>query len=105
MELLHGWGIKMAELHDIILRPLETEKSARAQYVENTYVFQVGTKANKIQIKRAVESLFKVDVVDVRTVVVRGHAKRFGRHSGRLSNWKKAYVKLADGQSLDVYEA
>jgi large subunit ribosomal protein L23 len=93
----------MAELHDILLRPIVTEKSSRLQATENTYVFEVGETANKHEIKDAVEKVFGVHVTDVRTIRVRGKSKRFGRFSGKRSNWKKAFVKLADGDSLNFY--
>ena len=95
----------MAELHDILLGPLVTEKTSRLMALENTYAFKVGENANKIEIKRAVESMFGVSVEDVRTARVRGKYKRFGRHYGKQSNWKKAYVRLADGDAINFYEA
>ena len=95
----------MAEIHEIILRPLVTERSAQAEANENTYVFQVGENANKHEIKAAVESFFSVKVDDVRTVCVRGKYRRFGRFYGKRSNWKKAYVKLASGHSINFFEA
>ncbi|MBM4390970.1 MAG: 50S ribosomal protein L23 [Deltaproteobacteria bacterium] len=95
----------MAEIHDIILRPLVTERSANAEAQQNTYVFEVGESANKLEIKNAVEQFFAVKVEDVRTVRVRGKFKRFGRHYGKRSNWKKAYVKLASGHSINLFEA
>lgn len=61
--------------------------------------------ANKVEIKQAVESLFGVKVEDVRTLRLRGKFKRFGRFIGKRSNWKKAYVRLADGQSLNFYQS
>ncbi|MBN1335553.1 MAG: 50S ribosomal protein L23 [Deltaproteobacteria bacterium] len=91
----------MVELRDVVLRPLITEKSARARANENTYVFEVGLDANKHQIKDAIERLFGVRVTGVRTVRVRGKVKRFGRWYGKRSNWKKAYVQLAEGNSID----
>jgi len=95
----------MAEIHEIILRPLVTERSARTEATENTYVFQVGEGANKHEIKSAIEAFFSVKVEDVRTVRVRGKYRRFGRHYGKRSNWKKAYVKLASGHSINLVEA
>ncbi len=91
----------MAELRDIVVRPILTEKTSQAQEFESTYAFEVGLAASKLQIKRAIESLFDVEVERVRTVRVRGKVKRFGRHFGKRSNWKKAYVKLAEGDSID----
>lgn len=95
----------MAELHDILIRPLVTEKSTHLSEEQNTYVFEVGRSANKHQIKAAVESLFGVSVSDVRTLNVRGKMKRFGRFTGKRSNWKKAYVTLTDGDFLNFFES
>ena len=95
----------MAEIHDIIVRPLVTEKANNAQTNESTWVFEVGENANKLQIKEAIERYFNVKVDDVRTVRVRGKFKRFGRFYGKRSNWKKAYVTLAQGHSLNFLEA
>jgi len=91
------------ELHDVLRRPMVTEKSARLMETQNTYLFEVSDAANKIEVKRAVESLYGVKVVDVRTLRVRGKSKRFGRFEGKRSNWKKAYIKLAEGQSLPLF--
>lgn len=95
----------MAELHDILLRPLINEKSSRLQATENVYAFAVGETANKHEIKVAVETAFGVKVADVRTVRVRGKTKRFGRFEGKRSNWKKAYVRLAEGDALNFFES
>lgn len=93
------------ELKDILVRPLVTEKTSSQLGLDETYAFEVGLAANKIQIKRAIEAFYGVNVVDVRTLIVRGKIKRFGRRFAKRSNWKKAYVTLATGQSLDLYEA
>ena len=95
----------MAELHDILLRPLINEKSSRLQASDNVYAFEVGETANKHEIKAAVESFFGVKVADVRTARVRGKTKRFGRFQGKRSNWKKAYVRLVEGASLNFFES
>lgn len=95
----------MAELHDILIRPLITEKSTILTDDQNTYVFQVGLQANKVQIKQAIEQVFGVQVEDVRTVTVRGKTKRFGRYYGKRPNWKKAYVRLAEGDALNFFDA
>ena len=94
----------MAQIHDILVRPIITEKSTLAQE-GGTYVFEVGMFANKLQVKDAIERFFNVSVKDVHTVNVRGKVKRFGRFYGRRSNWKKAYVTLATGHSLNFLEA
>lgn len=93
----------MAQTHDILLRPIVTEKTAIAQEGD-TYVFQVGLGANKLQIKHAVESFFGVQVKAVRTMVMPGKNKRFGSHYGRRADWKKAYVTLASGNSINLFE-
>lgn len=95
----------MAELHDILVRPIITEKSTYQMADQNTYVFEVGLVANKIEIKRAIEQVFGVTVEDIRTVTVRGKNKRFGRFYGKRPNWKKAYVRLAEGDALNFYES
>lgn len=94
----------MNELRYILRRPIITEKSTIATEASNTYVFEVGRDANKLQIKEAVEKYFGVKVLNVRTLIVRGKTKRFGRFFGKRSNWKKAYVKLAEGDTLNFYE-
>lgn len=93
----------VAEIHDILVRPLLTEKGELLRARHNTYVFRVGSQANKIEIKQAVERLFGVNVRAVRTLNVLGKTKRRGRHAGTLANWKKAYVTLADGHELSLF--
>ncbi len=95
----------MAQLHDILIRPLVTEKTAKLSASENVYTFEVGLSSNKIEIQRAIQEVFGVRVESVRTLVVRGKARRFGRFSGKRSNWKKAYVRLAAGDSLNFLES
>ncbi len=91
-------------LSDILIRPIVTEKSAAQLLGDNDYAFEVGLDANKIQIKKAIESYFGVKVDNVRTLVVRGKVKRHGRHYGKRRNWKKAYVTLSEGHSLNIYD-
>lgn len=93
----------MRRVDHIIVRPLLTEKSATAADESNTYAFEVGNEATKIEIKEAIERLFDVRVKDVRTMVVRGKLKRFGRHYGKRPNWKKAYVTLSGDDAINVY--
>lgn len=95
--------MKLTNYH-IIKRPLLTEKLDQAREDNNAYAFQVDRRANKIDVKRAVESLFSVEVVQVRTQVVRGKPKRVGYHIGRRPSWKKAIVTLKEGQSIDFVE-
>ena len=91
----------MAEIQNVLIKPIVTEKSTIYASENKTYVFQVGLTSNKSQIKQAVEEFFSVSVDSVRTLVVRGKIKRFGRFNGKRSNWKKAYVKLSDGHSIE----
>lgn len=92
------------ELKDTLIRPIVTEKSTTALGNDRTYAFQVGLGANKRDVKRAIEQFYSVEVAAVRTLVVRGKVKRFGRHHGKRSNWKKAYVTLADGHSINLHQ-
>lgn len=93
------------ELKDILVRPLVTEKTTTGLGTDRTYAFEVGLLASKVQIARAVETFYGVEVAQVRTLVMRGKTKRFGRHHGKRSNWKKAYVTLSEGHQLPLYEA
>ncbi len=88
----------------ILVRPIVTEKTTSQLNGLNDVVFEVNLGANKIQIKEAVEQFYGVKVDGVRTLVVRGKIKRSGRFSGKRSNWKKAYVRLAEGESINVHE-
>ena len=93
----------MAGLRDILIRPILTEKSSGDDIMGNrTYVFEVGLNSNKPQIKAAVEQYFDVQVDKVRTLIVRGKIKRFGRMFGKRSNWKKAYVQLSEGHEIEL---
>ena len=90
---------------DIIRRPiLLTEKATRLLEDENQMVFEVSPRANKIQIKSAIEALFQVGVTKVRTSNVRGKIKRMGRGHGKLHNWKKAVVTLKEGDTIQFYD-
>jgi large subunit ribosomal protein L23 len=107
----------MRDPQSIIKRPLLTEKSARLretgggasaaaegeEYAQQV-VFEVARDSNKIEIKNAVQSLFKVSVIDVRTLVVRGKVKRVGRFSGQRPAWKKAFVTLKAGDNIEFFE-
>jgi large subunit ribosomal protein L23 len=84
--------------NQIIRRPLVTEKSTTMREAGNIIAFEVDAKANKIQVKTAVEELFKVKVQDVRLFNVRGKIKRMGRYEGRRRDWRKAYVRLSKGE-------
>lgn len=88
-------------LINLLVAPHVSEKSARATAQGNHYVFRVRTNARKPDIKAAVEQMFGVKVESVQVVNQQGKRKRFGRFEGRRSDWKKAYVKLAAGQTID----
>ncbi len=104
----------MKDCHTIIRRPIVTEKSHRL--MENAsgrrrkgrapvrlYTFEAHPKANKIDIRKAVEELFKVKVVSVRTLPVRRKRRRVGTHQGHTRQWKKTVVRLAPGQTIEIY--
>ena len=91
-----------AKLYNVIRAPRVSEKTARLQEVSNQYVFEVATDATKADIKVAIEKLFDVTVEAVNVVNVKGKEKAFKNRTGRRANWRKAYVKLAEGQSIDV---
>ena len=93
------------QVEEIIKRPLYlTEKGAKLREEQNKYTFEVDLDANKIQIKDAVEMLFKVTVDDVHTLIMRGHMRRMGRGFAKTRNWKKAVVTLRDGDTIDFFE-
>jgi large subunit ribosomal protein L23 len=87
-------------IHEVIRRPLVTEKGVAKKDTERTLCFEVAPNANKVQVKQAVEKLFKVKVAEVRTANMEGKLRRRGRFSGYRSDWKKAYVKLKDGEKV-----
>jgi large subunit ribosomal protein L23 len=87
-------------LTDIIRRPLITEKTTILREDGRTIVFEVASDANKVEIRRAIEQLLGSKVASVRTSVAHGKVKRQGRYSGRRPDWKKAYVRLRDGEKM-----
>ena len=91
------------EARDIVIKPVVTEKSIGLME-NNKYVFKVALSANKIEIKKAIEEIFKVKVVDVNTVRINGKMKRMGRYEGKTSDYKKAIVQLAEGDSIEIFE-
>jgi large subunit ribosomal protein L23 len=90
--------------HDVIRRPLVTEKSNIGREEQNLVTFAVDPRANKHDIRRAVEQLFDVKVLAVRTLRMQGKTRRVGRFLGRKPAWKKAIVKLAEGQAIEFFE-
>lgn len=95
----------MSRSHQIIRRPIVTEKSTNLRESGNVIAFEVDVKANKIEVKKAIEDLFKVKVQEVRIFNVRGKIKRMGRYEGKRRDWRKAYVRLKEGQKApDFFE-
>ncbi|NLM38496.1 MAG: 50S ribosomal protein L23 [Firmicutes bacterium] len=92
------------DARDIIIKPIITEKSTSLMASENKYTFQVDLRANKTEIKQAVEELFKVKVRNVNTMRMTGKTRRMGRFEGKTSNWKKAVVTLEPGHTIEVFE-
>ncbi|MHB8389652.1 MAG: 50S ribosomal protein L23 [Acidobacteriaceae bacterium] len=93
----------MADVYQVIRRPVITEKGLGAKETEGTLVFEVAQGATKTEVKQAVETLFKVKVEAVRTANFAGKERKRGRFSGYRSDWKKAYVRLKAGQKMPEY--
>ena len=93
----------MKTLYDVIKRPVITEKGLNLKEQNRTLCFEVESDASKQEIRQAVESIFKIKVGAVRTVVVRGKFRRRGKYGGYQPSWKKAYVILADGEEMIEY--
>jgi len=89
------------QIYDIIKRPVVTEKSVHLQNAHNTYTFEVDRRANKIEIRKAVETLFKVKVSAVRTLIMPSKAVRRGKSIGETAPWKKALVTVAADQKIE----
>lgn len=87
---------------EVLLKPVLSEKSVVIKDNENRYTFKVNPKANKVDIKKAVESMFKVKVEAVRTMNYEGKMHRVGRYEGRRGEWKKAIVTVKEGQKIDL---
>lgn len=88
--------------HDVIIRPIITEESM-LKMDENKYTFEVAVKANKTEVKQAIEELFNVDVKNVNIMNVRGKLKRMGRFAGYTRKRRKAIVTIAEGQSIGIF--
>jgi large subunit ribosomal protein L23 len=89
---------------EILKRPLDTEKLDRMRDRENKFAFEIDMKANKTEVKQAIEQLFKVKVLDVKTSIVRGKFRRLGRTQGQRPNCKKAIVTLKEGDAIQLFE-
>jgi len=94
----------MKDPYQVVLKPLLTEKGTRLKEEGNQYLFRVAKTANKVEIQQAIVGLFKVTVLNVRTIQVRGKVKRLGRFQGRRPDWKKAIATLKQGDSIELYE-
>ena len=94
----------MKDPYSIIRSPLLTEKCHDLKERHNKVAFQVATAANKVQVKEAVEKIFKVKVQSVNVMNVSGKTRRMGKHSGRRPNWKKAIVTLKPGEKIEIIE-
>jgi large subunit ribosomal protein L23 len=92
------------DFYDIIRLPRITEKGTRLKEKNNVLTFEVKADANKVQVRKAIEGIFKVKVSDVTTVNIPGKRKRMGAREGRRSDWKKAYVTLKPGEKIDLFE-
>ncbi|MEG0798096.1 MAG: 50S ribosomal protein L23 [Acidaminococcaceae bacterium] len=92
-----------ANPRDILVSPIITEKTS-AMMQDNKYTFKVALGANKVEIRQAVEAIFKVKVVSVNTLRVFGKTKRMGKTMGKRSDYKKAIVKLAEGNTIQIFE-
>ena len=90
--------------YDVILRPIITEKSSAAKETNNQYVFEVARDANKIEIRKAVEQLFKVKVLSVRVMNMEGKTRRLGKFSGKRSDWRKAVVRVSGKDKIKFFE-
>jgi large subunit ribosomal protein L23 len=90
--------------YDVIVRPIVTEKSSLLKDEGNQYVFEVARTANKIEIARAVERLFKVKVMSVRVMNIEGKKRRLGKHSGKRPDWRKAIVKVGPKDKISFFE-
>jgi large subunit ribosomal protein L23 len=94
----------MTMLYDIIRRPLVTEKTNTQKEAANQVTFEVDRRANRIEIRRAIERIFSVKVENVRTMQVKGKIKRRGRSLGKRRDWKKAIVTLKPGERIEFFE-
>lgn len=92
------------DLYDIVRAPRITEKGTRLKEQSNVLTFEVKADANKVQVRKAIEGIFKVKVADVTTVSCPGKKKRMGQREGRRSDWKKAYVTLKPGEKIEIFE-
>ncbi len=98
-------SLEKNKLANVLLAPIVSEKSTLAAEDSNQFVFKVQKVATKLEVKKAVELMFDVEVDSVQVLNVKGKVKRFGQTLGKRSDWKKAYVKLKEGQDIDFASA
>ena len=94
----------MRNEREIVIAPVVTEKTSSLNAINNSYTFRVSVNANKIEIQKAIEKIFNVNVLKVNTIKQRGKVKRMGRFSGKRADWKKAIVKLKAGDSIPDFD-
>jgi|YelNatPaOPRAMG01_1025707.scaffolds.fasta_scaffold03745_27 large subunit ribosomal protein L23 len=94
----------LIKAYNIIKRPILTEKTLLQKNLYNKLTFEVDPRANKIEIRKAVELIFKVDVIDVQTIKMKGKSKRVGRYWTKRPDWKKAVVTIKPGQKVELFE-
>jgi large subunit ribosomal protein L23 len=92
------------DIYQVIKEPHIAEKGSRQKELHNQITFKVDRRANKVEIRRAVETLFKTKVLHVRTMNMKGKKRRVGRNIGKKPDWKKAIVKLAPGENIEFFE-
>jgi large subunit ribosomal protein L23 len=92
------------DIHQVLKRPLITEKGTRQKEQANQIMFEVDRSANKVMVRNAVETIFKVNVVSVRMMNVKGKERRIGRNVGKRPDWKKAIVRLGPGENIEFFE-
>jgi len=95
--------MKYVDPRQVIVRPIITEKSDKSINFQNAYVFEVAPDANKVEIRKAVEAIWDVKVLSVRTMNKKGKVRRYRYKTGKTSRWKKAIVKLREGYTIDIY--
>ena len=92
------------DVYQVLKRPLITEKGTRQKEQSNQIIFEVDRRANKVMVRNAVESIFKVKVLSVKLMNVKGKERRVGRNLGRRPDWKKAIVRLGKGEAIEFFE-
>ena len=94
----------MMDVYQVLKRPLITEKGTRQKEQSNQMIFEVDRRANKVMVRNAVESIFRVKVLSVKLMSVKGKERRVGRNAGRRPDWKKAIVRLGPGENIEFFE-